>query len=57
MLEANYINVELVDNGDNTCELHKKIDFDDIGDSYNLIAKDSTTGITVDVINIVVRGM
>lgn len=57
MLDANYINVELIDNGDNTCELHKEIDFDDIGDSYNLIAKDSTTGITVDIINIVVRGM
>ena len=57
MLDATYTDIVLVDNGNNTCEVTKQIDFDDIGNSFMLIAKDKSTGDTIDMINIVVRGI
>ena len=57
MLDATYTDIVLVDNGNNTCEVTKQIDFDDIGNSFMLIAKDKNTGNTIDMINIVVRGI
>lgn len=56
-LDAKYYNTVLVDNGDNSCSIQQKFDYDEVGRVISLIAKDKETNATIDILNVVVKGV
>ena len=55
-LDRRYSYSQLIDHGDNSCTLIQDVDFDVIGDSVCIIAKDKNTNATIDMIVVNVRG-
>lgn len=56
-LDGRYSYASIKDNGNNTCELYQDVEFDEIGNMIGIIAKDKTTGETVDIKNVIIRGI
>ena len=55
-LDRRYSYSQLIDHGDNSCTLIQDVEFDVIGDSVCIIAKDKNTNATIDMIVVNVRG-
>lgn len=57
MLDRGYLNTKIVNKEGNKCVVTQGVDFDEIGDSFNLIAKDVDIDKTIDIIKVTIRGV